>query len=851
MPDTLTSPLPVDAVLPELVDALRRGPAAILKAPPGTGKSTRVPGAILDAGLLGAGALVMPEPRRNAARAVAAAIAKRRGCALGGEVGYQVRFDRRASAGTRILVVTEGILTRRLIADPLLEGVSCVVLDEFHERSVHADLALAFLKELASVRDDLKIVVMSATIDAGGIGRYLGGAPIVSAEGRAFEVRVEHVPAPDDRPLAVRMCAGIAAALRNAGGGDVLAFLPGAAEIRATAERLEGALAGGGIEIAALYGALGAAEQDRALAPSARRRVVLATNIAETSLTIPGVTAVVDSGLVKRSRWDPRVGLDRLELGAVSASSAEQRAGRAGRVAPGYALRLWSSAAHAGLAASDEPEIRRIDPAPVLLAVLAFHPGDPRAFGFFEAPRAAAFDAGLELLARLGATAPGGFALTETGRSLAALPVHPRLGIILREAARRGRLERGALLAALLEERDVLERGAPAEAGACDLERRAELVERFGREGGDRDAARRLGLDFRAAANAIEAGRQLARSVRPSRGARREDAANLLLPGFPDRVCRRRRKDGRDALMVGGHGVRLSERSCVRSAELFLALAADAGARGERSTGDVLLASGVARADLESAFPWLVRTERAARFDPEREIVCATSRTVFDDLLIEERREERPDAEIAAALLAEAAAARFDDVFAPAPDAARLLSRLAFAAAVLPEESWPDVSRAALAARLPAVCRGLSSFAELRRVDWGGAVQGELGRRARGLLDEEVPDRLAVPSGRRVPIDYAPALAPCGSPVLAVRIQELFGLRAAPRIARGRAAIAIHLLAPSGRPVQVTTDLESFWRSTYPEVRKRLRARYPKHDWPEDPTTAAPTARPGRREKRR
>jgi len=861
MSPTLTSPLPIDAVLPELVDALRRGNAAILKAPPGTGKSTRAPGAILDAGLLGAGSLVLLEPRRVAARAIAAAIARLRGGALGGEVGYQVRFDRRASAATRILVVTEGILTRRLIADPLLEGVSCVVLDEFHERSVHADLALAFLKELCAVRVDLKIVVMSATLDARSVSRYLGGAPIVSAEGRAFPVRVEHVPAADDRPLAIRAQAGIAEALRNAEGGDVLAFLPGAAEIRAAADRLERALPKGGPEIATLHGGLSAAQQDRALVPSSRQRVVLATNLAETSLTIPGVTAVVDSGLVKRSRWDPRVGLDRLELGAVSISSAEQRAGRAGRVAAGFALRLWTAGAHAGLAALEEPEIRRIDPAPVLLAVLAFHPGDPRAFDFLDAPREAAISSGLDLLARLGAVVPGGFTLTETGRFLAGLPVHPRLGIILRAASQSGRIERAALLAALLGERDVLERGtaagapAPGDAG-CDLGVRADLLERFEREGGGGDAARRCGLDHRAASAAVEARRQLVRAVRAPGGASRgaaamSTAANLLLPGFPDRVCRRRRPGGRDAVMVGGHGVRLSERSCVRSSELFIAIDADAGARGERSAGDVLLASAVERADLAATFPWLLQIERGAHFDAERELIGATQRTMFDDLLIDERREERPDPETAAALLAAAAAARFDDVFSPDPAAARFLSRLAFAAIALPEEGWPDVSRGALVARLPAICRGMSSFAELRRFDWGAFVARELDRRARGLLDIEAPDRLEVPSGSRIPIDYGPALATAGAPVLSVRIQELFGLRGAPRIARGRVAIALHLLAPSGRPVQVTTDLESFWRRTYPEVRKELRARYPRHDWPEDPSTAAPTARPKRARTRR
>ena len=303
--------------------------------------------------------------------------------------------------------------------------------------------------------------------------------------------------------------------------------------------------------------------------------------------------------------------------------------------------------------------------------------------------------------------------------------------------------------------------------------------------------------------------------------------------------------------MVGGHGVRLSERSCVRSAELFLALEADAGARGERSAGEVLIASAVERSDLAAAFPWLLKTELCARFDDEREIVCASRRTMFDDLIIDEHREERPDAETASELLAAAAAARFDEVFAPDQGAARLIERLAFAATALPEEGWPDVSRDGLAARLPVVCRGLTSFAELRRYDWGRALGRELDQRRRGLLDEEVPDRIAVPSGSRVAVDYGQAAAPSGAPILAASIQELFGLQSAPKIARGRVSVAVHLLAPNGRPVQVTTDLDSFWRRTYPEVRKELRARYPKHAWPEDPMNAAPTARPKRRKSRR
>jgi ATP-dependent helicase HrpB len=851
--------LPIDPALPQLVAALRLSNAAILTAPPGSGKSTRVPGALLDSGLLGGGSLVMLEPRRLAARAIAGTIAALRGGELGGEVGYQVRFERRASAATRLLVVTEGILTRRLVADPLLDGVSCVVLDEFHERSVHADLALAFLKELSAARPEFKLVIMSATLDAEAVSRYLGGAPVISAEGRPFPVEVEHVPDRDDRPLAARVAGGVTAALRRVREGDVLAFLPGAGEIRAVADRLREPLGAAGVDVAALHGALGAREQDAALNPGARRRVVLATNIAETSLTIPGVTAVVDSGLAKRSRWDSRVGLDGLELGSVSRASAEQRAGRAGRVAPGHALRLWTRAEHAALRELEEPEIRRVDPAPLLLSVLAFRPGDPREFDFFERPRDAAIAAGIRLLDQLGAVEAGGRSLTALGRALADLPVHPRLGVILLDAARSGGLDRAARFAALLGDRDVLDRARAErerladEDASCDLELRAELVARFETDGATREAAAMLGLGFGAATAALEAKRQLLGSPLPRRSPAGDRAsgeggvgARLLLPGFPDRVCRRRAPGAAEAVMVGGHGVRLSTRSAVRSAELFLAVFADRKVRGERATAEVSIASAVSRGDLEAAFPQHMRVERAAVFDASLELVRAVRRTYFMDLLLDERREERPDRDTAAAILAEAAMARFDDVFAPDAEARALVDRLLFAARALPEETWPDAAPEALARRLPALCDGLSGFAEVRRIDWTGALRAELGRLARAL-DDEIPDRLSVPSGSRIRIDYAAAAAGKGPPVLAARIQELFGMRSAPLVARGRVALAVHLLAPNGRPAQVTTDLESFWKSTYPQVRKELRARYPRHDWPDDPLTAAATSRAKKR----
>src|SRR5262245_34284091 len=436
------APLPIDAVRPQLVEALREHRCAVLRAPTGAGKTTRVPPALLDAGLAGSGAIVMLEPRRVAARAAARRMAEERGTELGGEIGFQVRFERRASRATRILVLTEGLLVRRLVDDPLLEGVGVLVLDEFHERNLDTDLALALARRVQlEARPELRLVVMSATIDAGEIARWLGGAPVIESEGRLHPVAVEHLERDDERPLHAQVAGAVGRALERTS-GDVLAFLPGVGEIRRAREALEPLAARRGCLVAELYGDLPLEEQDRALRPGARRRIVLATNVAETSVTVEGVTAVVDSGLARIARYDPAVGLDRLELERISRASAEQRAGRAGRTAPGLALRLWTEREQRSLQERGEPEVRRVDLAGPLLQLLAFGERDLAAFPWFEAPAEAARERALELLERLGALDSRG--LTARGRTLARLAVHPRLGCLLLAAHARGVLELGA-----------------------------------------------------------------------------------------------------------------------------------------------------------------------------------------------------------------------------------------------------------------------------------------------------------------------------------------------------------------------------------------------------------------------
>jgi ATP-dependent helicase HrpB len=854
--------LPIDTVLPRLVEALCERQAAVLTAPPGAGKTTRVPLALLEAGLAGEGQIVVLQPRRLATRAVARMMARSLDEPVGQTVGYRVRFEDRSSAKTRVLVVTEGILTRRLLVDPVLDGVGCVVLDEFHERSIHADLALAFLRELLEVRDDLRLVVMSATLSTEPLVRFLGGCPVVTGEVRQHPLEIEHLGGTgrrgDRHALARAVRRGLLSAL-DASDGDVLVFLPGAPEINVTLAHLrESPLPAPLPELIPLHGSLPAAEQDRALSrePGKPRRVVLATNIAETSLTVPGVTAVVDSGLHKQPRFDEGLGLDRLELSRISQASATQRAGRAGRLGPGRALRLYDPSDPLG---ADTPEIQRVDLAGPLLSVLSFHPGDPQRFEFFESPGSSRIQTALALLRRLGAVEPTGFELTDLGRRLAYLPVQPRVGAML-EAARKDAIGReGALLAALLSERDLLVGSVETPTCDSDLLHRRELCLELEQHGFGEQAARRLGIDLRAAQAVRRARDQLARLAGGEGGAGAGSAApstpkpksgtptqkqllQLPLAGFPDRVCRRRAPQSAEATMVGGRGVRLAESSGVREAELFLALQAEAGRRGTHAKSLVRLASAVELDDLEALFPALLRLEEHTLYDAERDRVVGIRRRLFDDLVLHQAEGIRVDPDRAVEALAAAIPQRFDQLFRPDRRARQLVARLRLAARHLAEEApWPDAT-AELLAELCAE-RGFRSLDELRRLDWLEVLSGRLTYHQRRRLDRALPERLQVPSGRSIAVDYDAALGAAGEPVLAVKLQELFGLADTPSVLDGRLPLLLHLLAPNGRPVQVTRDLRSFWEKTYPEVRKDLRGRYPRHPWPEDPWTAPATAR--------
>jgi ATP-dependent helicase HrpB len=831
--------LPIDPVLPELVAALRAGSCAVLQAPTGAGKTTRVPPALLDAGLAGAGSVVMLEPRRVAARAAARRMAEERGCALGGEVGFQVRFERRASRATRILVVTEGLLVRRLVADPFLEGVGVLVFDEFHERSLDTDLALALARRVQlEARPDLRLVVMSATLDAEEVARWLGGAPIVTSAGRLHPVTVEYLERDDDRPLAAQVAGGVGRALERSP-GDVLAFLPGVGEIRRTGEALAELARRRELLVAELYGDLPLEEQDRALRPGPKRRIVLATNVAETSVTVEGVTAVVDSGLARVLSYDPGVGLDRLVLERISRAAAEQRTGRAGRTAPGLALRLWTEREQRSLSARGEPEIRRVDLCSAALQLLAFGETELGAFPWLEAPSTAALERALELLGRLGALE--GRRLSARGRLLARLTVHPRLGSLLLAAHGLGVLGLGALAAAQLQERDPFRRGARLDSRALgsDVLERALALREFAE-----DARAGGGLDPGAARFAVRVAETLAseceRVLGPEPEPQHDEAEafeRAILAAYADRLARRRAPGTPKGVMVGGRGVVLARESAVTDAELFCCVELDAG----KSEALVRQASAVERAWLD---PTRIRVEARAGLDEASGRVVALRRTMFEDLVLDEVETGEVDDALAGRALAEHAArdlARWLPL--DEPETEQFLARVRSLRTWIPELELPAFDEAELVALLPDFAHGARSSSELKRRDLAAFLRTKLTFAQQRALDQDAPELLAVPSGSRIKLRYEPGRPP----VLAARIQELFGLAATPRIARGRVGVLLHLLAPNHRPQQVTDDLASFWNGAYHVIKAELRRRYPRHAWPDDPWSATPERRPKRR----
>ncbi len=840
------TPLPIDEVLGDVVRELKKAPNLVLRAPPGAGKTTRVPPAILDAGL-SPGRIIMLQPRRVAARASARRIASERGGRVGDEIGYQVRHEDRTSAKTRIAVLTEGLLTRKLQGDPTLEDVSVVILDEFHERSIHADLAIAFLRELQeTLRPELKIVVMSATLETSRVADYLGGARVIDSPGRTHPVTVDYLDKSDDRWPDERVVGAVKRIFRGDlgpdDGRDILCFLPGAGEIRRAESALKGVFADRA-DVLPLFGELDADAQDRALARGPRRKIVLATNIAETSLTIEGVTWVVDSGLAKVLRHDPARGGNALEMQRISKASADQRAGRAGRTAPGRALRLWTEGEHARMPASDAPEIARIDLAPVVMDVLAWASGDPRSFRWFEAPPPAAIDRAVETLRAIGAVAENEYKVTRKGEIIRKFPVHPRLAAIMVEAHALGVIEEGAMLAAVASERDPIKRGPESvrmeEVESSDLMVRASKVGELEASGFSFGLAARIGLDAERARAVARARDQLEDVARRALGPapkskldREEATLRAVLAGYKDRVAKKREGQDERVVMVGGRGAKLAKECVVKHAPLLVVVDLDDSKKESESL--VRMASAIEES-------WLDVTEEiVCRFNEEREAVENVARRRYLDLPLEERRATKPaDPSEVERVLVEAALRNPRRALGIDEKVEAYLARIELLNTVMPELELPSRDLAEL---LPEVAQGKRSFAEMRKVELIPAIRAHLGYKKAAKVDELAPEKIEVPSGSMIALRYEG-----GAAVLAVRLQECFGMETTPRIAAGRVPVRMELLAPNYRPVQVTSDLTSFWDTTYQEVRKELRARYPKHSWPDDPREAPAVRGPRRR----
>jgi ATP-dependent helicase HrpB len=842
-------PLPIDAHLPAIVSSLQQSSALILRAPPGAGKTTRVPPALLDAAIAN-GQIWVLQPRRVAARTTAARMADERGCRLGDEIGYQIRFERRFSPRTRLLVMTEGVLTRRLLDDPFLESVGVVVLDEFHERHLETDLALAMVRRVQqTVRPDLKLVVMSATIATEALVNFLApreaeglqplgfNVPVIECDVRTHPVEIEHLAASDDRPLPVQTAAAVRGTLAPSN-GDILVFLPGVREIQKTA----GLLAGIDALVLPLYGDLPPDQQDRVFQPSHQRKVILATNVAETSITIPGVMTVIDSGWARVPELDANTGLNRLMLKPISQAAAAQRAGRAGRTGPGRCLRLWTAASQRARREFDTPEIHRVDLAGIVLQLRCWGEADVRNFPWFDPPRPEALDRAETLLRALDAVDDDG--VTALGRQMVQLPVHPRLARLLLEAAQLGHAFEAAYAAALLSERDPFIRAGrkPTSSSPSDVLDRVEALQEFYRTGRTEFPTGRLHAG--GAQRIRQAAEQLQRVVDASKPRGCNPSASLegalgraLLAGFPDRLARRREPRSRKALMVGGRGVKLAEESAVTEPELVVAVDVD----GVGEDALVRMASGVEREWLPATH---VSTGVDVEFDSNTGRIQARRRTRWFDLVLDETPAELPEDQSVATALAEAARDNWCQVAPPHGDeaTANLLFRVRCLREWMPELGLPAWDEAELQALLPQVCVGRRSLDDIRRARWYEFLQGTLSAQQMAAINREAPERLQVPSGSRVALKYEPGRPP----VLAVRIQEVFGWSDTPRIAGGRVPVLLHLLAPNNRPQQITDDLRSFWNTAYQQVRGELRRRYPKHAWPEDPWTATAERRPKR-----
>ncbi len=805
---------PVDTIIPRLSQALENGPCALLVAEPGAGKTTRVPLKLLDAPWLKGSKIVMLEPRRLAARNAAHRMAETIGDEIGGTVGYAVRLDRKVSARTRIEVVTEGILTRRLQTDPELTGTGLVIFDEFHERSLDGDLGLAMTLDIQrGLRDDLRILVMSATLDAARVSAHLGQAPVIDAPGRVFPVETRYLDKAQRQTISADATRAVTQALHETD-KSILVFLPGEAEIRRTEDMLVSAGLPKGTAVRPLYGAMSFAEQDSAIrqSPPGERKIVLATTIAETSLTIDGIGAVIDTGFKRSPRFDPASGMTALETIRVSLASADQRRGRAGRLGPGVCYRLWPEAETRALKPHDEPEIFVADLAPLVLELAAWGVDDPKSLPWLDPPPAAPYAQAQDLLRRLEAIDRQG-RITAMGKQMVRLPLHPRLAHMVAK----GNSALAADLAAMLSERD----GLPRDVGADITARLAQI------RGGARDRIRQSAKQIRQISNIKE-------------GASEFSAGVLVAFAFPDRIAQRRGGDRRYRLSGGGGAILPEHDALMR--EDYLAVATTDGASGDQK---IFLAAPLSFREIVDHFGEQIETKDGVFWDSRAKAVSATKSRRLGALVLEERPSTNANPEMIAQAMTEGVREMGLSSLPWSEGAKALRSRAMFIRRLFPDDGWPDLSDEALLASLEdwltPYLAGVSRKAHLDRLDMHQILQAMIPHELSRRMDRLAPVRIEVPSGADIRIDYETE----GDPVLRVRLQEMFGLARTPAIAEGRSPLRIELLSPAGRPLAVTQSLETFWTNGYPSVRSDMRGRYPKHAWPEDPLNAAP-AKPRR-----
>lgn len=849
----LDRPLPIDPLLPEIVLALKERSALVLEADPGAGKTTRVPVALLRAGFAERGRIVVAEPRRLAARLAASFVAKELGEPVGKRVGYSVRFEHVAGKDTKILYATEGVLQRMILEDSRLADVSAVVLDEFHERHLATDVLLALVdRQRRADRPDLRLVVMSATLESEALALYLD-APRVKSEGRLFPLTIEHLDRPDDRNLDKQVASAVRRILKDEPEGDVLVFLPGAREIRQAGTALSGAVDAGRVAVLPLHGDLPIAEQARAVEPMNKRKVILSTNVAESSVTIDGVTAVVDSGLARVAGHSPWSGLPTLTTAKISRASATQRAGRAGRTRPGRVLRLYTSGDLRARPEHDKPEILREDLGEMLLGLYGAGIDEPASLRFLDAPPRESLDAARKLLEHLSALEGG--AITATGRRMLAFPLPPRLARVIVEGERRGVADEVCLAVALLSERDIRtaaradfgagRRGIDA-SGPSDV---LELIERFREaEDVDFDPSRlaRMGIDARGARSVARAARQIAAIARD--GADRPEGIDAIdravriavFAGFADRLARRKSRANRDLILSSGRSARLADTSVVHEATFIVALdAEEAHGRGVM----VRLASAVEPEWVFELCPGALEMSDELEWNAETEAVVRVSRIALGSVVLEEDTKPAPASDAASSVLLAAARARGPSSWDAEGRSASAIRRLLLLKEHMPELGIPDLGDDPVERALSSACTGRTTLAELADVDLSEMLLSELSPDQRAAYHREAPERLTLPGGRSVAVHYEVDRPPW----IESRLQDFFGMTTTPAVCKGRVPLTVHLLAPNHRAVQVTNDIAGFWDRHYPALRRELGRRYPRHSWPEDGKTAVPPAPKGPR----